>query len=65
MVDEFELDWKKLQVATTDDAIRREIVKQIIYKRADFIAVGTRIVGIQEVDNLDQKFTFPSEAAVE
>jgi len=65
MADEFELDWKKLQVATTDDAIRREIVKQIIYKRADFIAVGTRIVGIQEVDNLDQKFTFPSEAAVE
>lgn len=52
-------------VTTSDTAIRREIIKQIIYKKADFISVGTKIVGVEGFDNLDVKYTFPSDAAVE
>lgn len=52
-------------VTTSDDAIRREVVKSLIYKKADFISVGTKIVGVQNFDNLDVKYTFPSEAMVE
>jgi hypothetical protein len=59
------LNLKELQMTTTDEAIKREIVKQLIYKRADLIAVGTKIVGVREFDNLDVKFAFPSEAGVE
>ncbi|MHA1787126.1 MAG: hypothetical protein ACTSWU_02920, partial [Candidatus Thorarchaeota archaeon] len=52
-------------VTTSDNAIRREIIKQMIYKKADFISVGTKIVGVEGFDNLDVKYTFPSDAAVE
>ncbi|RLE66992.1 MAG: hypothetical protein DRJ38_00030 [Thermoprotei archaeon] len=56
---------KKLQATTTDDAIKREIVKQLIYKRADFISAGVKVVGVQQFDNLDIKYAMPSEASVE
>lgn len=69
---EFDLDLSVLLsppagagVTTSDDAIRREIVKQLIYRKADFISTGTKIVGLETFDNLDVKYTFPSEAAVE
>ena len=52
-------------VTTSDDTIRREIIKSLIYKKADFISVGTKIVGLETFDNLDIRYTFPSEAAVE
>jgi len=60
-----EREWKALQATSSDEAIRREIVKQLIYKKADFISVGTKIVGVQEFDNLDVKYSFPSEISVE
>lgn len=52
-------------VTTSDNAIRREIIKRLIYKKADFISVGTKIVGVENYDNLDVKYTFPSDASVE
>jgi len=55
---------KKLQATTSDDAIKREIVKQLIYKRADFISAGVKVVGVQEFENLDLKYAMPSEASV-
>jgi len=58
-------EWKALQATASDEAIRREIIKQLIYKKADLIATGTKIVGVQEFDNLDVKYSFPSEATVE
>jgi len=62
---EVKLDMKLLQATTSDEAIKREIVRQLIYKRADLIAVGTRLVGVVEFDNLDVKYSFPSELDVE
>lgn len=58
-------EWKMLQATTSDVAIRREIIRQLVYRKADFISVGVKIVGVQEFDNLDVKFSFPSEAEVE
>ena len=58
-------EFKMLQATTSDEAIKREVIKQLIYKKADFISVGTKIVGVQEFDNLDVKYSFPSEVTVE
>ncbi len=52
-------------ITTSDEALRREIVKQLIYKKADFISTGVKLVGVQNFDNLDVKYSFPSDAAVE
>jgi len=59
------LDLKLLQMMTSDEAIKREVVRQVIYKAADFISVGVKVVGVQEFDNLDVKWSFPSEMEVE
>jgi len=50
-----------LQAATSDDVLRREIVREVIYKEADLLAVGTKIAGIREFDTLDIKWSFPGE----
>ncbi len=52
-------------VTTSDDVIRREVIKQLIYKRADFISTGTKVIGTDTFDNLDIKYSFPTDAAVE
>jgi len=52
-------------VTASDEAIKREIVKQLIYKRADFISTGVKLVGMETFDNLDIKYTFPSDAAIQ
>jgi len=48
----------------SDMAIKREVVRQLIYKRANFISTGVKLVGLSTEDNLDVKFSFPSDAAV-
>lgn len=51
--------------ATSDTAIKREIVKQIIYKASDLIAVGTKVLPVKNLNVLDVKFTYPTEMAAE
>jgi len=51
-------------VTASDEAIKREVVRQLIYKKADFISTGIKLVGLTTEDNLDVKFSFPSDAAV-
>lgn len=52
-------------VTASDEAIKREVVREIIWKRADFISTGVSLVGLRSFDNLDVRYTFASDAAVE
>jgi len=47
-------------MTVTEDVIKAEVIRQVVYKRADFISTGLKVVGVQEFDNLDVKFQFPS-----
>ncbi|MHA1615460.1 MAG: phage major capsid protein [Candidatus Thorarchaeota archaeon] len=60
-----DLDLKRLQTITSDDAFKAEIVKQIIYKKADFISTGVKLVGVRQFNTLDVKYSFASESTVE
>jgi len=53
---------KRLQT-TSDDVIKREILREIIYKGADLLAVGVKVAGIRNYDVLDVKFQIPSEVS--
>lgn len=52
-------------VTASDEAIKREVVRQLIYKKADYISTGVKLVGLTTEDNLDIKFSFPTDAAVQ
>jgi len=52
-------------VTASDEAIRREVVRELIWKRADFISTGVDLVGLRSFDNLDVKYSFASDAAIE
>jgi len=52
-------------VTASDEAIKRELVRELIYKRADFISTGVDLVGLRTFNNLDVKYSFASDAAVE
>ena len=52
-------------VTASDEAIKREVVRQLIYKKANYISTGVKLVGMNVEDNLDIKFSFPTDAAVQ
>ena len=52
-------------VTASDEAIKREVVRQLIYKKANYISTGVKLVGMSIEDNLDIKFSFPTDAAVQ
>ena len=52
-------------VTASDQVLHRELVRELIYKRADLISVGVDLVGLRAFDNLDVKYAFASDAAVE
>jgi len=49
--------------ATSDTAYKKEIVKEIIYKASDLLAIGTKLIPIKPLSALDVKFTYPGAAA--
>jgi len=51
---------KKLQTTTSPDVIRADLIRKLIYKRADYIAGGLNLVGVQTYPGLDVKYQFPS-----
>jgi len=55
----------KMEETTSDVVIRREILRQIIYKESDLIAVGTKVVAVRNFGELDIKWSFPSELTAE
>lgn len=57
------VDWKKLALAgmTSDTVIQRDIEREVIYRKADLLAVGTKLLPMRNFSVLDVKFEFPSE----
>ena len=56
---------KKLQATFTPDVIKADLIRRVIYKRADYIAQGLQLVGVQNYGTLDVKYQFPAEMTVD
>ena len=52
-------------ITASDEAIKREVVRELIYKKANFISTGISLVGLQTFNNLDVKYSFASDAAID
>lgn len=50
---------------TTDDVLKREVIREVVYKQSDHIAVGTNILPERSFNDLDVQFAFPSEIDAE
>jgi len=48
----------------SEDVIKAEVIRRVVYKKADFISTGLKVVGVQEFENLDVKSQFPSYMTV-
>lgn len=51
--------------ATTDDVIRRNIIKEVIYKEANLLAVGTKVMPTRQLSELDIKMNYPEDMAAD
>jgi len=52
---------RKIDLQTvSEDVIKADIIRRVIYRKADFIAQGTKLVGVEEFNVLDVKWQFPS-----
>jgi len=49
---------------TSDVAVKRELVKRILYKVTDLLATGTKLIPVTGYDVLDIKTTFPDEGVI-
>jgi len=50
-----------LQSTTSDVVIARDIERQVLYRRAELLAVGTKLLPTKSFGVLDVKFQFPSD----
>lgn len=50
---------------TEDDVLKKQVVREILYKQAGNLSVGTQIVGTDEFDVLDVQFNYPGEMSAE
>lgn len=50
-----------MQMQTSDDVIKREIIRQVIYKEANWLSLAREAVTVQEFDGIDVKFSYPTE----
>jgi len=57
------VDWKDIQMSgqTSDIVIQRDIQREVIYRKADLLSVGTKLLPVRNFGVLDVKFEFPSE----
>lgn len=46
---------------TSDDVVKEDVVREIIFKQSDLIAVGTDVIPEQSFGALDVDFSYPSE----
>jgi len=47
--------------AAAGDAIKEDVIRRIIYRAADLLAVGTKIVPIKTTNRLEEQYEYPSE----
>jgi len=61
------VDWKDIAMSgqTSDIVIQRDIQREVIYRKADLLSVGTKLLPLRNFGVLDVKFEFPSEFAGE
>jgi hypothetical protein len=59
-------DLKEILLATgsSDIAVRKEVVKNVLYKASNLLATGTRLVPVNNYNVLDISMTFPDEGVV-
>ena len=50
---------------TSDDVLKSRVIREVIYRETDLIAVGTDILPERNFDSLDIEFQFPSEINAE
>jgi len=56
---------KHIELQTvSEDVIKADIIRQVVYRRADFISTGVKVVGVREFTGLDIKYQYPSEMDV-
>lgn len=57
------VDWKDIAMGgmTSDIVIQRDILREVIYRKADLLSVGTKLLPTRNFGVLDVKFEFPSE----
>jgi hypothetical protein len=46
---------------TSDYVLKRNVIKEVVYKQSDLISVGTNVLPERNFENLDVTFAFPSE----
>ena len=51
--------------ATSDEVLKREILREVIYKEASLLSVGTKVVPERSFDVLDVKWHYPGELSAE
>ena len=57
------VDYIKSQLAgetTTDEVVRQVVIREVIYKQADLLSVGTKIIPVKDFEGLDIKFSYPA-----
>lgn len=61
------VDWKDIAMSgtTSDVVIQRDVQREVIYRKADLLSVGTKLLPVRSFGVLDVKFEFPSEFAGE
>lgn len=50
---------------TTDDVLKTEVIREVVYRQTDHIAIGTDILPERNFDDLDITFAFPSQIDAE
>ncbi|RLG74823.1 MAG: hypothetical protein DRO14_05275 [Thermoprotei archaeon] len=49
----------KLQEITSDDVIKADIAKELMWKRASLLSVGEKVVPVRNIDTLERKIYWP------
>jgi len=47
--------------ATSDEAYKAEIVKEVVYRASNLLATGTQLIPVRPLNKLDVTFTYPGE----
>lgn len=52
-------------MTTSDQVIKKDIIRRLMYTQANNLSVGTQIVGTETIDSLDIEFEYPGEMSAQ
>ena len=55
----------KLATITSDNVLRKEVIREVIYKESDLLSVGTKLVAVRNFGDLDVKWAYPGTMEAE